>query len=302
MSGTITLNSFGKALWPGLNSWFGMNYKETDQEWRPCFEILQSNQRYEEDQNSTGLGLAPIKPEGTATQYDSMKQSYNVRYTNVAYSLGFIITHEMKKDNLYAQLGNDMASELGRAGRQTKEIVHANIFNRAFNSSYTGGDGVELCATTHPIEGGTMANKPSVDISLSEAALEQAVIDIEGFTDNRGNIRNISPKALLVPTSLQFEAKRILGGDERYNTANRDINAMYHMGTIPMTVVNRYLTDNNAWFVLTDCPKGLRHFVREAPEFKQDNDFDTDNNKFKFYERYVAGWTDFRSIYGSSGA
>lgn len=302
MSGVITSSSFAKALWPGLNSWFGMEYKETEQEWRPCFEILQSKQQREEDQNATGLGLAPIKPFGSPTQYDTMKQAYNVPYTHVAYSLGFIITHEMQVDNLYAQLGKDFANELGRAGRQTSEIVHANIFNRAFNPSYTGGDSKSLCATDHPIEGGTLANKPTVDIALSEAAIEEAVNSIELFTDNRGNVRNIKASALIVPTALQFEAKRILGGSERSDTANRDINAMYHMGTIPKTIVWRYLTDTKAWFIKTDCPKGMRHFTREAPIFKQDNDFDTDNLKFKFYERYSAGNTDFRGIYGSAGA
>lgn len=302
MSGTITSSSFAKALWPGLNSWFGLSYKETQQEWRPCFEMLQSKQRYEEDQNATGLGLAPVKNEGEATVYDTMKQSYNKRYTNVAYSLGFIITHEMRADNLYASLGKDFATELGRSGRQTSEIVHANHFNRAFNASYPGGDGKSLCATDHPLETGTLANKPLIDISLSEAAIEEAINTIQLFTDNRGNIRQIDAVKLLVPTNLQFEAKRILGGTERPATANRDINALYHMGSIKMTLVNRYLTDSNAWFILTDCPKGMRHFTREAPRFTTDNDFDTDNAKFKFYERYTSGWTDFRGVYGSAGA
>lgn len=303
MSGTITSQNFNKALWPGVQSWFGLSYKETNQEWKPLFEIQKSRQRYEEVQNATGLGLVPIKPEGTPTVYDSMKQSYTTRHTHNAYGLGFIITHEMREDNLYVGLAKQLTMQLGRSARQTKEIVHANIFNRAFNASYAVGDGKALCATDHPIEGGTVANKPTVDLSLSEAAIEDAVIAIEAFTDNRGNRIMVQPTALVIPNTLQFTASRILKGWERPGTANRDINALNKMGIIPTIHTNRYFTDTNAWFIQTDCPDGLVHYLREAPSMKPptDNDFDTGNLKYKFYERYVAGANDFRCIYGSSG-
>ncbi len=302
MAGIITRGSTPKLMWPGLNAIVDGVYSSYEPEWEEIFEKSKSNKAYEEDVGITGMGLAPIKPEGEAVIYDDLKQNFVTRYTHVAYSLGFIITHEEIADNLYAKFGEIRARSLARSMYLTKETIAANVLNNGFDTNFAGGDGAALFSTSHPIEGGTFQNKLTVDADLSEAALEQACIDISNFVDQRGNRIKILPQKLIIPSTLQFEAERILKNPVQANTAERNINAMYQMGKIPQGVrINHYLTDQDAWFILTDCPEGMKYFEREAPILRDDNDFETLNAKFSGYERYCVGWTDSRGIYGSQG-
>ena len=303
MAGVITTGSTPKLLWPGLNAIWGMEYNEYPPEWKQLFEMNYSDKNYEEDVALTGMGLAPVKSEGESLQYDTMKQSYVSRYSNVAYSIGFVITREEIEDNLYAQFGAQRSRNVAYSMHQTKENVGANIFNRAFSGSYLGGDGVSMINSTHPVEGGSFSNTLTVAADLSEASLEQALIDISNFRDNRNNRIQVKGRCLAVPPSLMFEAQRILKNPERPGTADRDINAMYSMGLLPDGFkTNHFFSDSDAWFILTDCPNGLKYFERAAPRFESDNDFTTKNALFSGYERYSFGWTDPRGIFGSPGA
>lgn len=303
MSGVITSSSFAKALWPGVNAWYGKSYKDYPEEWSQLFEKNTSRKAYEEDVGISSFGLANAKSEGAPIQYDSDRQGYTSRYNHVVYALGFIITREIYEDDQYDVVGKRKANALARSMRQTKEIIGANVFNRAATSGYTGGDGVTLLSAAHPnVAGGTFSNKPSTDADLSEAALEQANIDIADLRDDRGLLIAAKPKKLVIAPSNMFEAKRILGSDGRVATTNNDLNALKTMGIIPEVVVNHYLTDSDAWFVLTDVNDGLKYFERRGDAFEMDNDFDTENAKFKATARYSFGWTDPRGIYGSMGA
>lgn len=306
----ITRASFAKALWPGLNAWYGNSYNEHPLEWKQLgFNMDTSKQAYEEDVGVSMFGLAAEKSEGHAVINDSARQTYLTRYTHVVYGKGFIITREQYEDNLYPKVGLRKAQALAFGMRQTKEINGANIFNRAFNSSYTGGDGVELCSLLHPhfyVTAGadsTWKNEPTTPADLSETALEQACIDIGKWTDDRGLKIAVKPQGISVPVDLQFEIERILGNSNRPATAERDINALVKMGKFPKGYsVNHYLTDTNAWFIHNGIKNGLCHFQRRGMEFTIDNDFDTENAKYKATERYVFGWTDPRDVYGSPGA
>lgn len=287
-----------------MNAWYGKAYDEHPEEWSKIFPTYGSRKRFEEDVGISSFGLARQMPEGTPTQYDDEQQGFVTRYTHVTYGLGFIITKEMYEDDLYDVVGERRARGLAFSMRQTKETVAANVLNRAFNASYTGGDGVEMCATNHPlVSGGTFANELAVAADLSEASLEQASIDIMKFENDRGLKISVMPEKLIVPPDLAFEAERILSSPYRVGTANNDINALKLMGRFPGgIVVNHYLTDTNAWFCTTNAPDGLKHFERRADSFDMDNDFDTDNAKFKATARYSFGWTDPRGIFGSPGA
>ncbi len=307
--GVVTSSSFAKLLWPGLNAVYGNAYKDYPEEWSALFEKNKSDRAYEEDLGYSGLGLASVKSEGAAITYDSDRQGFTTRYNHVTYANGFIITREMYEDNQYQSVGARKAAALARSLKRTKEIVGANIFNRAFNNAYEGGDGVSLVAcaattdTSHPtVSGSTWTNGLATAADLSEAALEQACIDIWAFTDDRGLLIAAKPKCLLIHPSNQFEAKRILGSDGRYQTADNDLNAIKTMGVIPEVKVNHYLTDSDAWFILTDTPDGLKYFERRGDQFEMDNDFDTENAKFKATARYSFGWSDPRCVYGSAGA
>lgn len=303
MAGVITTGNHPKALWPGIKAWYGRNYDEHDEEWSKCFTIEGSEKNYEEDVEATGFGLAPVKSQGSSVQYDSETQGDVSRYTHVAYALGYIVTREELDDNLYEMVSKRRAQALAFSMRQTKENVHANIFNRAFNSSYTGGDGKELLATDHPTKDGTQSNELSTAADLSEASLEDLIIQIMGAKNSRGLKISLMPKALLVPRQLWFEANRIMKSTLQNDTANNAVNVLKATNAIPEGVyVNHYFTDADAWFVKTNAPRGLMHFDRVANEFSTDNDFDTLNAKAKAYERYSAGWTDFRGLYGSPGA
>ena len=302
--GTITTGSFAKALWPGINKWYGMKYNEYKPEWPEIFDKNTSNKAFEEEVGVTGYGLAQVKTEGASIAYDDMEQGFISRYTHITYALGFIITQEMFDDNLYSEIGLRRAQSLAFSIRQTKEVVAANVLNRAFNSSYTGGDGLELCSAEHLNKsGGTWSNELSTAADLSDTALEQACIDIAGFTNDRGLTIKVLPKKLIIPPDLEFEAARILKSIQQPGTANNDINAIRVLGKIPQGyAVNHFLTDADAWFLKTDVPDGMKLFQRKAMSFGTDNDFDTTNAKFKSSERYSVGWSDPRGVFGSPGA
>lgn len=299
----ISTGNIAKLLWPGLNARWGANYTEFPKEYTDLVDVFSSDMTYEEDQEVTGFGLAPIKAQGAATVYDTMEQGITSRYTHIAYSLGFIITREAIDDNQYEKIGMQRTGSLAFSMRQTKENVVANMYNRAFSSSYTGADGVALLSTAHPTIAGNQANKASTDADLSEAALEDMVILIGQAQNSRGLRISLQAQCLHIPVQLQFEAARILKSVQQNDTANNAINALKAMGAFPNGVkVNHYFSDADAWFIRTNAPEGLKLFQRTEAEFKQDGDFDTDNLKYKAYERYSTGWSDFRSLYGSQGA
>jgi len=300
----INTGTFGKALWPGINKWYGDSYAEHATEYKELFDTFSSRKAFEEDVSISAFGMAPVKPEGSAVSYDSMTQGFVSRYNHVVYALGFVITREMKEDDLYDVVGQRNARALAFSMNQTKETIAANVYNRAFDNAYTGADGLELCSAAHVnVAGGTYANELATAADLSEASLEQACIDLMSFTNDRGLQVNIMPKKLVLPTELVFEAERILGSAGRVSTADNDLNALKSMGKFQDGVcVNHYLTDADAWFIRTTSPDGMKHFERRADDFALDNDFDTDNAKFKASGRYSFGWSDPRGIFGSPGA
>lgn len=303
MSGVINTGSIAKLLWPGLNAVWGKEYTDHPVEYRDLFDIETSDKAYEEEVLMPGFGLAPIKEQGASVQYDSTSQGYTKRYTAVAYGLGFIVTREAIDDNQYEKKAVGSTKDLAFSFRQTKENVAANVYNRAFNSSYTGGDAKELLATDHPIQGGTFSNELATPADLSEASLEDLCVQIMNAVNDRNLKISLMPKCLIVPTALTFEATRILKSQLQNDTANNAINALRAMGMFPEGVkINHYLTDTDAWFVRTNATRGMKLFERTAAEFAQDNDFDTSNLKYKGYERYSVGWTDPRGLYGSAGA
>lgn len=304
MSGVITSASFAKLLWPGLNSIYGKSYNDYPVEWDKLFEKNTSDRAYEEDLGLSSFGLASVKTEGAPISYDTERQGFTSRYNHVVYALGFIITREIFEDDQYGKVGAQKAKALARSMRQTKEIIGANVYNNAFSGSgKLGGDGKTLLASDHPnVAGGTFSNVIGTAADLSEAALEQAVIDIAGFRDDRGLLIAAKPQKLVIPYQLQFEAKRILGADGRVGTDLNDPNVLKDMGIFSNVITNHYLTDSDAWFILTNVNDGLKYFERRGDQFEMDNDFDTENAKFKATSRYSFGWSDPRAIYGSAGA
>lgn len=299
----ISTGQIAKLLWPGLNARWGVTYNEHPPEWRDLVEVHDSEMNYEEDQEETGFGLAPVKTEGASTAYDTAGLGFTKRYQHITYSLGFIITREAFVDNLYEKVGMRRTGNLAFSFRQTKENVVANLYNRAFNSSFTGGDGKELLATDHPSLAGDWSNELATAADLSEASLEDLVIQMGQATNSRGMKIAIQPRALIVPINQMFEAARILRSTGQSGTANNDINALRAMGVFPDGVkVNHYLTDPDAFFIRTNAQDGLKLFQREAVQFADDGDFDTGNRKYKAFERYSVGWTDPRALWGSQGA
>jgi len=303
MAGIITTASHPKALWPGIKAWWDQVYDEHATEYDKLFDSDTSSQNYEEDVQLTGFGLAPRKSEGSGVSYDSEIQGFTTRYTHVAYALGYIVTKEELDDNLYEQVSRRRSAALAMSFRQTKENIGANIYNRAFSGTYTGGDGVALCATDHPnVSGGTFANKPTVDADLSEASLEDALIAIMGFQNDRGLLINVMPRSLVVARQNWYNANRILKSTYTPGSADNSINVLKATNALPEGIVmNHYLTSPNAWFVRTNIQNGLKYYSRVGIQFDQDNDFDTMNAKAKGYERYSFGWTDPRAIYGVNG-
>lgn len=301
---TINRSNFAKALWPGVNAWYGEKYAEFPVQYTGLFETSSSSKAFEEDVGITGFGLAAVKGEGNAVSYDDMQQGFLTRYQHVSYALGFIITEEAIEDDQYMVIASKKASALAYSMRQTKEIVGANVYNRAFSSTYLGGDAKELCATDHPnVSGGTWSNELTTASDISEAALEQAIIDMGKWTNDRGLKIAVIPQKLILPVDLQFDIERILMSPLQYDNSNNAINALKSSGKFPGGVfINNYLTDTDAWFIRTNVPEGMKHLERRADQFSEDNDFDTNNLKYKAVGRYSFGWTDPRGLFGSPGA
>lgn len=303
MAGVITTGNHPKALWPGVKKWWGNKYAEHTPEYPDLFDMDSSEKSYEEDVQATGFGLAPRKAEGSGISYDSETQGYVTRYTHVAYALGYIVTYEELKDNLYMEVSKRRSANIAFSMRQTKENVAANVYNRATDTNYTFGDGVELLSTAHPTLAGNQSNELATAADLSEASLEDLVVQIMGAVNDRGLKISLMPKALLVPRQLIFEASRILKSTLQNDTANNAVNALRATNAIPGGMkVNHYFTDADQFFIRTNAPRGMVCFEREGISFDQENDFDTKNAKAAAYERYSFGATDWRGVYGSPGA
>jgi hypothetical protein len=303
MAGVITTASHPKALWPGVKAWWGQVYAEHVEEYTDLFDKDSSSQNYEEDVQLTGFGLAPRKAEGSGVVYDSEVQGFTTRYTHVAYALGYIVTKEELDDNLYENVSKRRSAALAMSFRQTKENVAANVYNRAFTAGYVGGDGATLASTAHPnTSGGTWANRPAVDVDLSEAALEDAMIAIMGFQNDRGLLINVMPRSLIIARNEWYNANRILKSVYTPGSANNDVNVLKATNALPEGIkMNHYLTSPRAWFLRTNIQNGMKYYERTGISFDQDNDFDTMNAKAKGYERYSFGWTDPRAVYGVNG-
>lgn len=301
--GIVNTGSVAKALQVGVNTFWGMGYDEkTPLQLRQIFDDETSEKAYEEDVQLVGTGLVPVKAEGAAITFDTIRQGFVKRYTHLAYAMGIIFTHEMMADKQY-DLGFKQARYLGFSQRQTQETVAANVLNRAFNSSYTGADAKELLATDHPnISGGTFRNELATAADFSHAAVEQAFIDIDGFTDDRGLKIAVKPVRFILPKELRFEAARVLKSELESGTANNDLNVIRTEVGIPFEI-NNYLDDTDAWFIKTNAMDGMKRFVREAVSAPvRENDFDTRNVKFAVFNRESYGWTDPRGMFGSPGA
>lgn len=298
----ITTGNIPTLLWPGLNAVWGDSYKDWDRKYVDLFDISQSEMNYEEDVELPGFGLAPVKPQGSAIMYDTTAQQTKSRYQHVAYALGFIVTHEEMKDNLYLKNGTKKTKALARSMRQTVENVGANVYNRGFNVSFTGGDGQPLFSASHPTPNGNQSNLLTA-ADLSEAALEDGVTQIMNMVDARGLKVAARPRSLHVATSNWANAVRIVKSILTPGSADNAVNALRAEGYFQEGAkINPYFTDQDAWFIRTDVEDGMRFFWREEPDFAQDGDFDTSNLKYKAYQRFSAGWSDFRGAYGSAGA
>jgi len=293
-----------KELEPGLNALFGLEYNRYENEHAEIFTAEASDRAFEEEVMLSGFGSAPVKPEGQAVQFDDANESFTARYTHETVAMAFAITEEAIEDNLYDRLAARYTRALARSMSNTKQVKAANVLNNAFNSSFTGGDGVELCSDAHPLlSGGTFRNELSTASDLSETSLEQAMIDIAAFVDERGLKISTQGVKLIIPKELQFTAERILRSPQRVGTADNDINAMASMGMIPQGYrINHFLTDTDAFFIMTDAPNGLKQFVRSPIKTAIEGDFDTGNVRFKARERYSFGFSDPRGIFGSPGA
>lgn len=293
-----------KELIPGLNALFGLEYKKYAEEHTEIYETESSDRSFEEETKLSGFGAAPVKAEGAAMAYDNAQEAYTSRYVHETIVLGFSITEEAMEDNLYASLGARYTKALARAMAHTKQVKAASILNNGFSGSFPGGDGVALFATNHPlVGGGTNANRPTTGADLNETSLENAVIQISQWTDERGLLIAARPVKMIVPPQLMFVAERLMKTDGRVGTADNDINALKNMGAIPQGyTVNHYLTDTNAWFLKTDVPNGLKHFRRVAMKTGTDGDFDTGNMRYKARERYSFGFSDPLGMWASPGA
>jgi hypothetical protein len=292
-----------KELLPGLNALFGLEYKSYGEEHKEIYDTETSERSFEEETKLSGFSAAPVKNEGQAIAYDNAQEAWTARYNHETIALGFSITEEAVEDNLYDSLSKRYTKALARAMAYTKQVKAASVLNNGFSSSYVGGDGQPLFSASHPlVSGGTNSNRLTAS-DLNETSLEAAVIQIAGWTDERGLLIAAKPNKLIVPPALMFTAKRLLDTELRVATADNDINALKAMGSIPGGyTVNHFLTDTNAWFLTTDVPNGMKHFVRTPLQNSMDGDFDTGNVRYKSRERYSFGWSDPLGMFASPGA
>jgi hypothetical protein len=299
----ISRHQLVKELEPGLNALFGLEYKNYADEHAEIFDVENSDRAFEEEVMLSGFANASVKPEGSSVNYDTAQESFTARYTHETLALAFSITEEAIEDNLYDRLASRYTKALARSMANAKQVKAANVLNNAFSSSFTGGDGVELCSAVHPIVAGTFKNELSTAADLNETSLEQALIDIAAMTDERGLKIAAKGVKMIIPSALQFTAERLMKSQGRTGTADNDINAVGSMGMIPQGyVVNHYLTDTDAFFIKTDVPNGLKMFVRAPIKTAMEGDFETGNVRYKARERYSFGFSDPRGIFGSPGA
>ena len=292
-----------KELEPGLNALFGLEYKRYENQHAEIYTTESSDRAFEEEVMLSGFANASVKPEGSGVNYDTAQESFTARYTHETLALAFSITEEAIEDNLYDRLASRYTKALARSMANAKQVKAANVLNNAFDSSFTGGDGVELCSAVHPIVAGTFKNELSTAADLNETSLEQALIDIAAMTDERGLKIAAKGTKMIIPSALQFTAERLMKSQGRTGTADNDINAVGSMGMIPQGyVVNHYLTDTDAFFIKTDVPNGLKMFVRAPIKTAMEGDFETGNVRYKARERYSFGFSDPRGIFGSPGA
>ena len=293
-----------KELLPGLNALFGLEYAKYGEEHKEIYETETSERSFEEETKLSGFSAAPVKAEGSAIAYDNAQEAWTARYNHETIALGFSLTEEAIEDNLYDSLSARYTKALARAMAYTKQVKGAGVLNNGFSAAFTGGDGQPLFSASHPlISGGTNSNIPATAADLNETSLEAAVIQISLWTDERGLLIAAKPKKLIVPPALQFTATRLLETELRVATADNDINALKNNGSIPEGyTINHFLTDTNAWFLTTDVPNGMKHFVRTPLSQSMDGDFDTGNVRYKARERYSFGWSDPLGMYGSAGA
>jgi len=300
----ISRAQLSKELEPGLNALFGMEYARYENQHSEIFTTESSDRSFEEEVMLSGFGAAPTKSEGTGVSFDDANEAYTARYNHETIALAFSITEEAVEDNLYDRLSGRYTKALARSMAHTKQVKAASVLNNAFDSTVTGGDGKELCATDHPLtNGATFANEPSTAADLNETSLEDALIKIAGFVDERGLIVALRGMKLIIPRQLQFVAERIMNSTLRVSTSDNDANAMKNMGMLPEGyVVNDFLTDTDAFFLMTDTPRGFLHFERVALSTGMEADFDTGNMRYKARERYSFGFSDPRCVFGSPGA
>ena len=293
-----------KELLPGLNALFGLEYNKYGEEHKEVYETETSERSFEEETKLSGFSAAPVKNEGAAIAYDNAQEAWTARYNHETIALGFSLTEEAVEDNLYDTLSARYTKALARAMAYTKQVKAANVLNNGFSATYPGGDGVQLFNTAHPlVSGGTNSNTPAVAADLNETSLENAVIQIAAWTDERGLLIAAKPRKLVVPPALMFVATRLLDTQLRVGTNDNDINAIMNNGSISEGyTVNHFLTDTNAWFLTTDVPNGMKHFVRTPLATSMDGDFDTGNVRYKARERYSFGWSDPLGMFGSPGA
>jgi hypothetical protein len=307
----ISRSQLLKELLPGLNALFGMEYNRYGEEHKEIYEVESSERSFEEETKLSGFAPAPVKSEGSAITYDNAQEAWVARYTHETIAMGFALTEEAVEDNLYDSLSARYTKALARAMSYTKQVKGASVINNGFNGSFLGGDGTTLFGYNssstragHPlVSGGVNHNSPPTNVDLNETSLEAAVIQIAAWTDERGMLIAAKPRKLVIPPSLMFVAKRLLETELRVGTTDNDINALKAMGSIPEGhTVNHFLTDPNGWYLMTDVPNGLKHFVRTPMSTGMDGDFDTGNVRYKARERYSFGWSDPLGIWGSSGS
>ena len=299
----IARSNHPQSLWPGIKAWWGRTYNEHSEEFVDLYDIEGSSRAYEKDVQLTGFGLAPEKDEGSGVKYDSETQGYTSTYTHVAYGLGYICTEEEQDDGLYEQVSRRRSQSNAFSMRQTKEIVSANVYNRATNSSYTFGDGVELLSSLHTSTAGTWANELSTPADLSEASIEDLTVMIMTAENDKGHKINLMPQSLHIHPSEWYNANRILKSTLQNDTANNAVNVLKLVNAFPKGIkMNHYFTDTDQWFIRTNAPRGMIMYDRKNTSLTQDNDFDTGNAKAKSYMRFSVGCTDPRGVYGSAGA